>query len=287
MISIKEQYFPLLRRFPHRLKRWQYIPPRRMAGYKTISGSPVSVVEYTLPEIRGVPGGKCIAFISDLHYHRSRKSLKILHHLEKLLASYAPDYLLLGGDMVGDAVDINELASHLPCLRKSAGVCLAVGGNWEYGKSWLGKDFWKKFYAALDIKYLENELYADGNLVFCGVADVSSGRSSLPKLDLDKFNIMISHSPDTVVALDRRKRQYFPNLILAGHTHGGQVNLPFLDIPVHIHSHYGNFFAHGIFHHLRWNATMIVSAGLNELSFPWRFNCRRELLIIKTTGPEK
>ena len=284
MISIKEQYFPLLRRFPHRLSRWQKVNPKRGQGYHLIKGRPVSTVEYILPEIPGLPGGKTIAFLTDLHYHASAKSLRIVRHLEKLLAAYQPDYLLMGGDMVGDAVDINDLAGILPRLCKHAGVSLAAGGNWEYGKNWLGKHFWKDFYAKLGVTYLENELYSDGDLVFCGVADISSGRSKIPELDMSKFNIMIAHNPDTAVALDRRKRNYFPQLILSGHTHGGQVNLPLLNIPLHIHSHYGNFFAHGIFRHRTRNTAMIVCAGLNELSFPWRFNCRRELLIIKTSG---
>ena len=284
MISIKEQYFPLLRQFPHRLNRWQYLNPKRMPGYRLISGHPISVAEYVLPEIPGIPGGKCIAFVTDLHYHRSRKSLRILHHLEKLLSSYSPDYLLLGGDMVGDATDIPALEEILPQLRKRADVCLAAGGNWEYGKVWLGRNFWKEFYARQDIRFLENEIWADGNIVFSAVADVSSGICKLPEMNMNKLNIMMAHSPDTAVALDRRKRQYFPQIILCGHTHGGQVNLPIINVPLRIHSHYGNFFAHGVFHHKIWKTTMFVCAGLNELSFPWRFNCRRELLIIKTSG---
>lgn len=258
----------------------------RAQNCRLIKGKPVSTVEYTLPEIPGVPGGKTIAFLTDLHYHASWKSRRIVRHLEKLLDSYRPDYLLLGGDMVGDAVDINDLGEILPPLCKSAKVTLAVGGNWEFGKSWLGKEFWKEFYAGKNITYLNNELYCDGNIVFCGVADISSGRSKMPELDMSKFNIMLAHNPDTAVALDRRKRKYFPQLILSGHTHGGQVNLPIFNIPLHIHSHYGTFFAHGFFHHRVRNSTMIVCAGVNELSFPWRINCRRELLIIKTSGKQ-
>ena len=94
----------------------------------------------------------------------------------------------------------------------------------------------------------------------------------------------MAHDPDS---FNDPALPYKHELTLCGHTHGGQVNLPIINVPLRIHSHYGTFFAHGVFHHKIWNTTMFVCAGLNELSFPWRFNCRRELLIIKTTGPEK
>ena len=95
---------------------------------------------------------------------------------------------------------------------------------------------------------------------------------------------MLAHNPDAAIAVDRAERKDFPQLILSGHNHGGQVNVPLLNMPIHIHSRYGTFFAHGVFRHRRRGTLMLVSAGVNELSFPWRIGCRREMIILRTPG---
>ena len=282
MIFKKEHYFPSLRTFEHRVARWEQLKPEVLPGYRLIPGTPVSVLECAIPEFPGVKPGMVIAYLSDLHFHGSEKSNRILHHLLGLLMQYKVDYLLLGGDMVGDSDDIPALARVLKKLSECAGTTLAVGGNWEYGKFWLAKDFWKKFYADAGINYLENEIYCRDGIAFGGLADLTSGEIELPELDMNKFNIMLVHNPDAAVAVDRKRVLEYPQLILAGHNHGGQVKVPLLNIPIHIHSRYGTFFAHGVFRHCIRQSTMIVSAGVNELSFPWRINCRRELIILRT-----
>ena len=184
--------------------------------------------------------------------------------------------------MTGDADDIALLENVLKKLSKYAKKTIAVGGNWEYGKDWLPEGFWQKFYAQCGIEYLENQCVCDEIFAFMGSADVSSGKPFLPPSEPEHFNILLAHSPDTVVALNRGSAENFPQLVLCGHTHGGQVNIPLLNRPLHLHSHYGATFAHGVYRHRRRQTVMLVSAGLGELSFPLRFNCRRELLIIRT-----
>lgn len=284
MNSKKEYFYPCLRPFPQRARRWDKLKSSNLPGYKLIPGRPVSVAEYLLPESAGVKKDVVIAYLSDLHFHDSKKSRRIVRHLQKLLEHYAPDYLLLGGDMTGDADDISLLPGILAELTQYAGKTIATGGNWEYGKTWLAKDFWKKFYNALNIIYLENESFSAGEIVFSGLADLTSGTVKLPELDTNKYNILLAHNPDAVVAIDKKEIKNFPQLILAGHNHGGQVNVPLFNIPIHIHSRYGTRFAHGAFRHCKRKSLMLVSAGVNELSFPWRIGCRRELLILRTSG---
>ena len=278
----KEYYFPSMRTFLQRAARWEKLKNSALPGYRFIPGRVVAVSEYLLPEHPGVKPGMVMAYLSDLHFHESEKSRRILSEVKEILTRYNADYLLLGGDMAGDADDIPLLSGVLKELAGCAENTIAVGGNWEYGKFWLKKNFWKDFYASAGIKYLENEIYFKDGIAFCGIADLCSGRTKLPELDMDKFNILLAHNPDAAVAVDRHKVPEYPQLILAGHNHGGQLNLPLLNIPVHIHSRYGTFFAHGVFRHRSRNSTMIVSAGVNELSFPWRINCRRELIILRT-----
>ena len=81
MIFKKEHYFPILRPFSHRVARWEQFKPEKLPGYRLIPGKPVSVLECALPEFPGVTPGKTIAYLSDLHFHDSKKSYRILHHL--------------------------------------------------------------------------------------------------------------------------------------------------------------------------------------------------------------
>lgn len=279
MSSLKEQYFPLTCRFPHRVKRWERRAFSSMPECRIIKGSPVSVVEYQLE----LPEPCTLAFLTDLHFFEGKKCRNILRHTGELLKEYAPDYLLLGGDMCGDADDMPLLPDVLRTLAGYAGKrSFAVGGNWEYGKRWLAPGFWRDFYNKCNISYLENEVICESGIAFGGTADLSSWTPQLPPVVPDHFNILLTHNPDTVIALERGSLREFPQLILCGHTHGGQVNIPLIDRPLHIHSCYGKTFAHGAFLHKRRECAMLVSAGVGELSFPWRFNCRRELLIIRS-----
>lgn len=279
MNLLREQYFPLTGKFHHRVRRWQRIPFTAAPECRIQTASPVSVVEYHL----ALPQKYTLAFVTDLHFHESIKCRKILRHLEEHLENCSPDYLLFGGDMCGDAADMAQLPEVLTSLsRRARKKCFAVDGNWEYGKDWLPEGFWQEFYARCNIEYLENRCVCDEIFAFMGSADVSSGKPFLPRTEPEHFNILLAHSPDTVIALNRGSAENFPRLILCGHTHGGQVNIPLLNRPLHLHSHYGTTFAHGVYRHRKRDAVMLVSAGLGELSFPLRFNCRRELLIIRT-----
>lgn len=279
MSSLREQYFPLTGKFHHRVKRWQRFPFALAPECRIKTASPVSVVEYHLP----LKPKYTLAFLTDLHFHESAKCRKVLRHVEEQLKHYSPDYLLFGGDMCGDAADMVHLPEVLKKLSSFAQKkSFAVGGNWEYGKDWLPEGFWQKFYAQCGIEYLENRCVCSEIFAFMGSADVSSGKPHLPEVEPEHFNILLAHSPDTVVALNRSSADAFPQLVLCGHTHGGQVNIPLLNRPLHLHSHYGTAFAHGVYRHRRRDTVMLVSAGLGELSFPLRFNCRRELLIIQT-----
>ena len=284
MKSKKEYFYPCLRPFPQRAQRWDKLKSSNLPGYKVVPGKVVSAVEYFLPETAVVKKDVVIAYLSDLHFHDSKKSWRILCQLQKFLEQYSPDYLLLGGDMTGDADDIALLENVLKKLSKYAKKTIAVGGNWEYGKTWLAKDFWKKFYNGLGIVYLENESFDAGEIVFSGLADLTCGTVKLPEFDENKYNILLAHNPDAVVAIDSKENKNFPQLILAGHNHGGQVNVPLLNIPIHIHSRYGTKFAHGAFFNRKRGSTMLVSAGVNELSFPWRIGCRRDLIILRAGG---
>ena len=96
----------------------------------------------------------------------------------------------------------------------------------------------------------------------------------------DHLTVLLYHSPDLI----REASQRQVDLVLAGHTHGGQIRLPVLG-PVVTYSRYGRKYASGLFQ--EGDTTMYVSRGLGFEggSLPRaRFLCRPEIVSIELAG---
>jgi predicted MPP superfamily phosphohydrolase len=94
------------------------------------------------------------------------------------------------------------------------------------------------------------------------------------------FTILLYHSPDLI----REAAGHQVDLYLAGHTHGGQIRLPFYG-PLVTFSRYGRRYASGLFQ--EGGTTMIVSRGLGfeGMGLPRvRFLCRPEIVSLELAG---
>ncbi len=93
----------------------------------------------------------------------------------------------------------------------------------------------------------------------------------------DELRIGVSHSPDQIGWARRNQL----DLMLAGHTHGGQVRIPFVG-PIVAPSYYGSQFASGVFY---LNPTLMhVSRGLSGVH-PFRWFCAPEISILTLRNP--
>jgi len=97
--------------------------------------------------------------------------------------------------------------------------------------------------------------------------------SALRGIPADSFRILLAHTPDVI----RDAARLGVDLMLSGHTHGGQVRFPFLGATV-VPSRYGHRYAAGEFR--VDGATLYVSRGLGTVRFSLRFLCRPELAIL-------
>ncbi|MGO9245948.1 MAG: metallophosphoesterase [Verrucomicrobiia bacterium] len=88
------------------------------------------------------------------------------------------------------------------------------------------------------------------------------------------FSLVLMHNPDSFEDWSREGS----HLILAGHTHGGQVVIPFYG-PPHVPSQYGQKYAHGLF--TRGDTHMYVSRGIGLIAPPVRFNCPPEIALLR------
>jgi hypothetical protein len=96
---------------------------------------------------------------------------------------------------------------------------------------------------------------------------------ALTGVDPDAFRLMLAHSPDIMPDAVEEKI----DLVLAGHTHGGQVRFPFVGATV-CPSRYGTRYAAGLYREGR--TTLYVNRGLGTVRFPVRFLCRPELALL-------
>ena len=89
--------------------------------------------------------------------------------------------------------------------------------------------------------------------------------------------ILLSHSPDPFPSLPARIR-----LVLAGHTHCGQIRLPLLG-PLATESAYGDRYACGF---MQENGrSLVVSAGLGTSILPLRIGAVPDMWLVMLTGP--
>ena len=223
--------------------------------------------------------GKRILFFSDLHY--SGRETSLAAELVEAVKNIKPDLLLCGGDLTADAIYIESLSPLLKELSQLVSCCIAVPGNWERGKSWLPLSFWQEFLNKNNWHFLCNQgKHIDNWGWVYGCDDISKGYPDLLESPPeDRENIFLVHRPDTVVTVDRSTPLDLFSLILCGHTHGGQIRLPFwgaLTVP----SFYGRQMACGLYEKCESNTRMLISTGVNHASFPLRINCRREIILI-------
>ena len=164
----------------------------------------------------------CLCHISDFHSSRFID----LDSLTFDIACFKPDIVLLTGDILdGRARDIEDAIRLVDRLKTLEKPIYFVRGNHE-NKNPCRDDF---LTALTDrkVKILYNQVdKISKDLSIAGVEfglDKKTYRATVDNLDKDSYNIVLSHSPK--YPLDYRTG--VEDLILSGHTHGGQIRLPF------------------------------------------------------------
>ena len=84
---------------------------------------------------------------------------------------------------------------------------------------------------------------------------------------------MLAHNPDTVDTNFKTR----VDLVISGHTHGGQVNIPFFGPPILPVNN--KLYSSGLVKTKKTN--LYISKGLGWSIFPIRFNCYPEISILK------
>ena len=220
-----------------------------------------------------------VAVLSDLHVGHYKKT-SWAQAVTQTINEQKPDLIFLLGDFVFDrATDADMLASLL-ALQAPLGV-YAVSGNHDFDSGALENI--KALFKTADIRFLDNtsaELpLAPPTLTLVGVADLWFGGD--PSFAMAKVNvkkgpvIFLAHNPDVV--LDPTVKP--ADLVIAGHTHGGQIRLPWLGSLAEIPDRLGQQYDRGLFDY--HGQKLFITSGAGETGPRARLFVPPEIVILK------
>jgi uncharacterized protein len=223
-----------------------------------------------------------VAFASDFHAGGLTDN-RMLERACEALAEIEPDVLLLGGDFVSvRAEDIRRVTPLLEAIPSPLGK-FAVLGNHDVR---AGKNRISSALEQSGIRLISNQHInlpgPCGAISICGLDDVTRG---LPRGDLalesaGERRIVLMHSPEGLRSIGDR---HF-DLALCGHTHGGQIALPWGSPivmpggPLNRRYHRGRFDIGGV-----RPRTLLVSRGVGCSTFPVRLFAAPEVHLCLIT----
>lgn len=222
----------------------------------------------------GFDGIKIVHF-SDLHYNRAITSSKVDKIIQEINLINA-DIVVFTGDLIDKDMVIKDsdyqyLTNVFRKINAKYGK-YAILGNHDYD------DYDKvvKVFDDSDFKYLENSyeiIYnKDNEKIFIGgIGNVSYGLDDIDETmeyfnsndDID-YKIMLVHEPDIS---DDIVDNYNVNLILAGHSHNGQVRLPIIGAiytPPHAKNYYDEYYSIK-------GTDLYISSGIGVSTINYRF----------------
>jgi predicted MPP superfamily phosphohydrolase len=238
--------------------------------------------EIDLPSWPAGCDGLRIAVLADLHVGSPFNGLDKLARTVELTLRAKPDLILLAGDygisgiIGGTKVSAEEIADGLRPLVAPLGV-FAVLGNHDW---WTGAPRMRRALESVGIPVLEDSsvvLDRDGCAFrLAGLSDYWEGRrnyrAALEKSSASMPTIALTHNPDAFPEIPKPV-----DLMIAAHTHGGQVYLPLLGRLI-VPSKYGQRYAIG--HIVENGRHLFVSSGLGTSIIPVRFLVPPEVSVL-------
>jgi len=245
------------------------------ASHQNIDTTEIPIEIANLPEhLHGLR----IAQISDLHFG-SFLAHEGMERIIELTKSLRPDLILLTGDYVNRWVsEVKQVIPMLGRLEAPLGV-YAVLGNHDF---YADAEETMHLLSRHGIKYLDHDsesiTVAGSRLWLLGSGDYNKDRrydlnDRLARVPADEPKIVMAHSPDTADL----PRSHRVDLMMCGHTHGGQIRLPgkgALLLPTYNRNYDQGLFRLG-------EMQLFVSRGVGMVGLPFRINCPPQLPILQ------
>lgn len=268
-----------------------FIEPRILAVHtqkidisaaKTVTGAAITTKE----TLRAV-------LISDIHVGHYKKDGWVSQVVEKI-NSLKPDVIFIAGDFVYDDEEQTKYLTPLKNLHAPLGV-FAVLGNHDYDE---GRDFdtvqaktrasaVKKALESIGIKVLVNSgvklRKGKKDFFVLGLDDLWTFNTNVKEtlktvgyaLAMPHPNIVLAHNPDVVMLSELKEA----NLVLAGHTHGGQIRTPWLSSIPRIPTALGDKYDRGLFNFGQMQ--LFITNGVSEWGPRARLMTPPEIAVLE------
>lgn len=181
--------------------------------------------------VAGLPAaldGLVVAHVTDTHLPANAAVVQEAHDR---LAQLRPDLLILSGDIVETPTALGLAADFAAGARATLGAC-AVLGNWEYARG-TTRAAAEPVYARAGVQLLVNQrtvlVRGGARVEVAGFDDLLLGEPDLRLGETDAdaaLRIWVMHEPGLAAVV--RTGAQRPQLLLAGHTHGGQIRVPLM-----------------------------------------------------------
>jgi len=211
------------------------------------------------------PKGECrFVHFSDFHHKgNSTYAAEVVRTINDL----APDFVCFTGDLVEQRHFSDEALGFIQQIKAPVYGC---PGNHEYSSGVSFRDYEKAFAATGGAWLADRSLVLERHdLEIVGMGIV--GLKIVPPLRADR-RLLLVHYP---LMADRLGDRRF-DLILAGHSHGGQVRLPFLGSLI-VPQGVGRY---DLGYYETAGGPLYVNPGIGTYRLPFRFNCRPEITLI-------
>ncbi len=240
-----------------------------------------------------------ILVLSDLHLYgwmnRARVG-SLINSINEILDKEIPDIVVITGDFLDHYSGLDILKEIIPLIKSKYGVYAVFGNHdyFQYNFTHIFVPFWsfldRTCAKVLDLKrYLKSEgvtvLIDDMKSIniknkiveIYGLSYVSFFKKRFECLNIKEngnFKILLSHYPEAIGEYEGRI-----NLMIAGHTHGGQITL--FGYPLIIRSRFKKKLSSGISYHN--GSAVFVSRGVGVSKYlPFRFFAPPEICMLKS-----
>ncbi len=221
-----------------------------------------------------------VGFLADLHVDSAARADRARRAIEMLLDE-KPDVVLIGGDFQNERQPWHEemLDTALSPLSRCTAPVLAVLGNHDF---WAGRpEAIQRALTGLGASLMKNDSVIVDGVEILGYDDAFSGRPDFglaSKVRQRRSRIALIHEPDAADRLDGTI-----GIVLAGHSHGGQVCLPLgisLQTPVGARKYVSGFYRSA-------RNPLYVTRGVGTTGPDVRAFCPPEVTVLELHGGAK
>ena len=270
------------RRLVSAVARVAVAAPFAVAGYGTFIGRNQFELREVDLRIPGLPpdlDGLRIAQLTDIHCG-AYLTTEELRNVVGMVNESRPHVAVVTGDLITKGGDpLEQCLDTLAGIKSEAGVYHCLGNHEVYTRT---QDFVQQYCQTLGMAVLRQQsdllTFGDSRLNICGVDYQRQRRPYLvgaeSMVQAGAFNVLLTHNPDVFRAAARMGY----DLVVAGHTHGGQVTVEIAEQWVNA-ARFSTPFVAG--RYTLGDSNLYVSRGIGTVNLPMRIGALPEVTLLR------